>query len=130
MQEAEGLAPEVPHPAGTRAWARPWEDPGDPGPWVQAGPGVLASLEVLEALETGGHLTDFQEAPEAMAGHLVGTRAGRERRSSVGLEGLEDLEDPEDLEGRRGQQVRGLVPTARRPRRPAQSRNKMTSALT
>ena len=128
MQEAEGLAPEVPHPAGTRAWARPWEDPGDPGPWVQAGPGVLASLEVLEALETGAHLTDFQEAPEAMAGHLVGTRAGRERRSSVGLEGLEDL--PEDLEARRGQQVRGLVPTVRRPRRLVQSRNKMTSALT
>ena len=128
MQEAEGSAPEVPHPAGTRAWARPWEDPGDPGPWVQAGPGVLASLEVLEALETGAHLTDFQEAPEATAGHLVGTRVGRERRSSVGLEGLpEDL--PEDLEGRRGQQVRGLVPTVRRPRRLAQSRNKMTSAL-
>ena len=119
------MAPEVPHPAGTRAWARPWEDPGDPGPWVQAGPGVLASLEVLEALETGAHLTDFQEAPEAMAGHLVGTRAGRERRSSEGLEGL-----PEDPVGRRGQQVRGLVPTARRPRRLAQSRNKMTSALT
>ena len=118
------MAPEVPHPAGTLAWARPWEDPGDPGPWVQAGPGVLASLEVQAALETGGHLTDFQEAPEAMAGHLVGTRAGRERRSSVGLEGLEDLEV------RRGQQVRGLVPTVRRPRRPAQSRNKMTSALT
>ena len=128
MQEAEGLAPEVPHPAGTLAWARPWEDPGDPGPWVQAGPGVLASLEVPAALETGGHLTDFQEAPEAMAGHLVGTRAGRERRSSVGLEGLEDL--PEDPVGRRDQQVRGLVPTVRRPRRPAQSRNKMTSALT
>ena len=128
MQEAEGSAPEVPHPAGTRAWARPWEDPGDPGPWVQAGPGVLASLEALEALETGAHPTDFQEAPVAMAGHLVGTRAGRERRSSEGLEGLEDL--PEDLEGRRGQQVRGLVPTVRRPRRPAQSRNKMTSALT
>ena len=129
------MAPEVPHPAGTRAWARPWEDPGDPGPWVQAGPGVLASLEVLEALETGGHPTDFQEAQEAMAGHLVGTRAGRERRSSVGLEGLEDLPEdleglPEDLEVRRGQQVRGLVPTVRRPRRPAQSRNKMTSALT
>ena len=128
MQEAEGSAPEVPHPAGTQAWARPWEDPGGPGPWVQAGPGVLASLEVLEALETGAHLTDFQEAPEAMAGHLVGTRAGRERRSSVGLEGLEGL--LEDLEGRRGQQVQGLVPTVRRPRRPAQSRNKMTSALT
>ena len=129
------MAPEVPHPAGTRAWARPWEDPGDPGPWVQAGPGVLASLEVPAALETGGHPTDFQEAPEAMAGHLVGTRAGRERRSSVGLEGLEglpgDLEDlPEDPVGRRGQQVRGLVPTVRRPRRLAQSRNKMTSALT
>ena len=129
MQEAEGLAPEVPHPAGTRAWARPWEDPGDPGPWVQAGPGVLAFLEVLEALETGAHPTDFQEAPEAMAGHLVGTRAGRERRSSVGLEGLEGLEDLEDLEGRRGQQVRGLVPTVWWPRRLAQSRNKMTSAL-
>ena len=98
MQEAEGSAPEVPHPAGTRAWARPWEDPGGPGPWVQAGLGVLASLEVLAALETGGHPTDSQEALEAMAGHLVGTRAGRERRSSVGLEGLEDPEDLEDQE--------------------------------
>ena len=128
MQEAEGSAPEAPHPAGTRAWARPWEDPGDPGPWVQAGPGVLASLEVQEALETGAHPTDSQEAPEAMAGHLVGTRAGRERRSSVGLEELEDL--PEDLEARRGQQVRDPVLRVRRPRRLAQSRNKMTSALT
>ena len=63
-----------------------------------------------------------------MAGHLVGTRAGRERRSSVGLEELEDL--PEDLEARRGQQVRDPVLRMRGPRRLAQSRNKMTSALT
>ena len=46
----------------------------------------------------------------------------------MGLEELEDL--PEDLEARRGQQVRDPVLRMRRPRRLAQSRNKMTSALT